>query len=191
MWLWNCHSTPIHCLVILICLSEATIIEKSLMKTVFKLNDFIHFSLIKLWVLLVSIKNGTLCFWIIPVSCKVLPPTTPWRACKETCIDDSGNNYRLSVIKSISSSLSESSFSSIRSWETKITFNLPQTLHLFLWFLSHFSPQNLYNPLEIRSLTSFLEIEPRVLVLLSNPKIVLKELCVAWDCKVVICAYLW
>ena len=161
------------------------------MKTVFKPKDFIHFSLIKLWVLPVSIKNWILCFFIIPNSYKVLPPATPWSACRETCTSDSSNNSRLCVIKSISSSLSEASFSSIWSWETKIAFNFPQTLHLFLWFLSHFSPQNLHNSLEIRSVTSFLEIEPAVIVFLSSPKSGLKELGVACDYNVVISTYLW
>ena len=60
------------------CLSKATITKNSLMEIIFKPNNFIHFSLIKLRGLPMSINNGTLCFLIILVKCKVLPFATPW-----------------------------------------------------------------------------------------------------------------
>jgi len=74
--------------------------------------------------------------------------------------------------------------SSLPSREKKMAFNFPQTLHLNM-ILIPFSPQNLH-PLEIRSLTSFVEIKPADVNLESAIEAGFCDPAVGFCCSVVI-----
>jgi len=77
VWSLNLHVICSHFLMIKSFLSEATITENFLINYVFSPSNLTHLSLMKLWVLSVSIRKGTFCFLINPLSCNVLPPAIP------------------------------------------------------------------------------------------------------------------